>query len=46
LTSPLTTGLGADGDGTASAPAFGDTRSKLGAPYSVEGEEPLDPGGN
>jgi hypothetical protein len=47
LTSPLINGSGPDGGATASAPAGSATpETPAEAPYSVEGEEPLDPGGN
>jgi hypothetical protein len=46
LTSPLISGLGPDGDGTASAPGSAAPETPAEAPYSAEGEEPLDPGGN
>jgi hypothetical protein len=47
LTSPLTSGPGPDGDGTTSSPAGSATpETTEDVPYSVEGEETLDPDSN
>jgi hypothetical protein len=47
LTSPLTSGPTPDGTAAASASAGSATPATTeDVPYSVEGEEPLDPGGN
>ncbi|MGA8689283.1 MAG: hypothetical protein WB662_05045 [Methyloceanibacter sp.] len=47
ITRPLTSNLGAEGNGAARAPGGMETpETPPDAPYSVEGEEPLDPGGN
>jgi hypothetical protein len=47
LTSPLTSGPAPDGDAAANAPAGAATPATTEeVPYSVEGEETLDPGGN
>ena len=44
LTSPLINGL--DGNGTAGAPGSATPETTEDVPYSVEGEEPLDPDSN
>jgi hypothetical protein len=44
LTSPLTSGLDSEGSPGAGAPAASETPEE--APYSVEGEETLDPNSN
>lgn len=44
LTNPLTSGLDSEGSPGAGAPAASETREEV--PYSVEGEETLDPNTN